>query len=54
MALHFVYIDFVYPLYKKGGFGGPKCCIHASQVFLDILAIKMPEFLKLEHLLRPF
>ena len=43
-----------YPLYKKGGFGGPKNFITSFWHFLAILAIKMADFLKLEVFLRPF
>ena len=33
-------------LYKKRGFGSPKCHVHASPF---VFAIKMAEFVKLEH-----
>ena len=54
-GLHFVYIGFFYPLYKKGVFGGPKK-FHQRFLafFLAILAFKMAHFLKLELFLRPF
>ena len=42
-------------LYIKKGFWGSKISLsQVSSRFLAILAIKMAEFLKLEHFLRPF
>ena len=54
MAYVFVYID-VFILYIKRGFWGSNIFFVTSlQQFLAILAIKMAEFLKLEHFLRSF
>ena len=49
----YIYI-FFYPLYKMGGFGVQNVIFTHLRQFLDILAIKMAEFFKLEHFLRPF
>ena len=46
---------FVYPLYKKNGVLGVNIfAVTSVWRFLAILAIKMAEFLKVEHFLRPF
>ena len=49
----YIYI-FFYPLYKKGVLGVTNFVVTSLQQLLAILAIKVAEFLKLEHFLRPF
>ena len=47
-----LYIYIFLSIIQKRGFGGPKCCLHASLMFfLDILAIKMADFLKIQSLI---
>ena len=49
-----LYIYIFYPLYKNGVLQVQNFVVTSLWKFLAILAIKMAEFLKLEHFLRPF
>ena len=46
-GLHFVYLVFFYPLYKKGFFGGPNKFHHEFLAFFGHFDHQMADFLKL-------